>query len=725
MLLTSRSFGIHLDMSARRGLLLFGFIPIIFVLPMETRNDLWTIPSPPMDTIVITKKVAVADMAVSFQQVIKADPTNALAHYNYANFLYYVVRDTLEAKKELTIATGLSPEFSLAHFALGVIWHEQGYLIEAEREFETAIATDSSYYYSYIALGMVWQDMDFTLGAELICRDAIELAPESLLAYNNLAILLQDQGRLEEAEAIYREALQKYPDNPFILNNLASVLDDYEEAEFYIRRALELAPENIEIHRSLASLLNEKGDWEEAKREYLYVLERDTINSRLYNEFAVMLKKMGEEKLAEEMYRKAIALDPYFYTARHNLGVLLLGENRLLEEAEVQFRKAVEINPEYSLGYSSLASYLYIQGDTIGAREMLRKAVEVDSNNTNAFYVLGTILLEQDSIEVAEEIIRHALEIDSANVRLHEAFGVIRGRQGYFDEAGQCIGFAFHNMSQLDSLSQRSITENYVWTLLERAREYLLRDFDKSILKVDSSFTLLEEHQMFSEKTKNVFSGQAYLLRGTIHLMKRSAKEAIEDFTTAKNLNPKDTLSLYNNLAYAYLSLGEWDKAEITGLILMDYLSQPPDPEEWELFKKIEKGREESPKGFSIRWWQLPLLVIGLGLSVWAYFWSLRKSKVLRNQLILTGLLILLLLGATVFFLPYVESISFPGVGKVDVSLKEILLPKGMPTSLVDIQIPRGLTEPIEPEIPPVEFSDTTAVRRTPHISTSRGFQSP
>ncbi len=85
--------------------------------------------------------------------------------------------------------------------------------------------------------------------------------------------------------------------------------------------------------------------------------------ARLYREEGYRRQSWGDLKEALKYYQKAVELDPYYYEAYNDIGVVLeaLGDR---EGAIRMYKKALELNPSYVAPYTNLA-LLYEEANDI------------------------------------------------------------------------------------------------------------------------------------------------------------------------------------------------------------------------------------------------------------------------------------------------------------------------------------------------------------------------
>lgn len=112
------------------------------------------------------------------------------------------------------------------------------------------------------------------------------------------------------------------------------------------------------------------------------------------------LKERGSLAEAEDLYRKAIELDPEFCDAMDNLGQLLRQQNKI-NEAIGWYQKSLEIAPENPVAIQNLALAYNLQGKTEKALEQYQRLTEVAPENPEGYYGLGQIYFQSDQPEKA------------------------------------------------------------------------------------------------------------------------------------------------------------------------------------------------------------------------------------------------------------------------------------------------------------------------------------
>ncbi len=100
-----------------------------------------------------------------------------------------------------------------------------------------------------------------------------------------------------------------------------------------------------------------KGNIPEAAKYYQLFINQGFNDHRVFSNYGIILKNLGKLQDAEVLYRKAIEIKPDFADAHYNLGNILrdLGN---LQEAELSTRKAIEIKPDFADAHYNLGNIL-------------------------------------------------------------------------------------------------------------------------------------------------------------------------------------------------------------------------------------------------------------------------------------------------------------------------------------------------------------------------------
>ena len=160
----------------------------------------------------------------------------------------------------------------------------------------------------------------------------------------------------------------------------------------------------------------EAGQTTVALDEIKKALVADPNYADAYNLRGLIYMRLEDAALAEDSFRRSIALDPRDANALHNYGWLLCQQNRYADASQ-QFSLALAV-PTYPDRAKTLMTQgvcLQKAGDRAGAERSLTQAYEIDAGNPIVGYNLALILWQRDDASRAQFYIRRVNNSPSAN----------------------------------------------------------------------------------------------------------------------------------------------------------------------------------------------------------------------------------------------------------------------------------------------------------------------
>ena len=136
---------------------------------------------------------------------------------------------------------------------------------------------------------------------------------------------------------------------------------------------------------------------------------------------------------AEREFKRAIELDPN-YASAHQFYALLLMSLERWPEANDQIKRALELDPLSLIINSSAGRILYAERRYDEASEQLRKTLELDPNFARAHFFLGQVYQQEGMNEQAIAEFQKALQLD-VNQYLLAGLGYAYATSGKRDEA--------------------------------------------------------------------------------------------------------------------------------------------------------------------------------------------------------------------------------------------------------------------------------------------------
>ena len=268
-------------------------------------------------------------------------------------------------------------------------------------------------------LGLMWErEKNKPEEALKEYTEALRLDPNSAEPRNNRAILIsQIPGRENEAVNDYTLILKKYPNYAEVHNNLALILSHQpgreKEALFHYERALALKSLRPDLYTNYAGLLRRiPGREKDALKACVMALQVEPNNITSLNNMAVLLADNGQLTQAELLYKRVLDLKPESGATYFNLGNLISSMATRKEEAIFCFSQAARYSPTNAEAEYNLANLLASTPDNkLQAITHFEAALRINPNHVGAHNNLALILATKperikDAIKHYKETIR-------------------------------------------------------------------------------------------------------------------------------------------------------------------------------------------------------------------------------------------------------------------------------------------------------------------------------
>ena len=238
------------------------------------------------------------------------------------------------------------------------------------------------------------------------------------------AFSAHSEGRLGDAENGYRRVLVQNPRHADALHLLGKIRlhqNDFDGAETLIRQALALN-ECTTFLDSLGLVLRKTNRFTQAEEIYRRALDLNPDDARIHNNFGNLLSDVQRPSEAEAEYRRALEIKPDYPEALHNVGMLLMDRQRL-PEAEAVYRRALELNPDYVEAHLQLGNLLKNCKRLVEAETVYRRALKLRPDYPEALHNLGLLLIDAGQLPEAEATYRRALELKPNYAEIHFNLG--------------------------------------------------------------------------------------------------------------------------------------------------------------------------------------------------------------------------------------------------------------------------------------------------------------
>lgn len=190
------------------------------------------------------------------------------------------------------------------------------------------------------------------------------------------------------------------------------------EAEIAYEQILNMLPDNFDVLQMRGVLNAQLQRNEVAEEMFSKAVEVQPESSNAHLNLANVLLQIDKKEEALFHYESAIKFDKRNAEAYSGLGALLFNMERL-EPALEHIEFSLKINPLNADAHSNKANILVRQEQFVLAEQVYYTAIGIDHLHINSYINLSCLYRNQKRFEEAEVLLNHILKIDAENVEAH------------------------------------------------------------------------------------------------------------------------------------------------------------------------------------------------------------------------------------------------------------------------------------------------------------------
>ncbi len=237
-------------------------------------------------------------------------------------------------------------------------------------------------------------------------NSSVTLNPEQILVYKNLGDLYYTVAKYDEAEHSYQTYMERAEVTNDDKEQMAFTLffnKKYKESETLLEQLQQISHDESLLHRIRGYIAYETADYQkgvEQLTKFFKLHDTHKIIASDYSYYAKLLQKTGNEDLAMDNFRKAIATDP-FRTENYEELAKLAAKNSLHLEAVGCYKKMIDLGADKVVTNFLIGKEYYFEGERWRAR--VDSMMQLQKSNINS-----------DSSEAKKSMILFYTKADSA-----------------------------------------------------------------------------------------------------------------------------------------------------------------------------------------------------------------------------------------------------------------------------------------------------------------------
>ncbi len=398
------------------------------------------------------------------EDALKDSPESADAHYQFGLALSNT-GNSKRAEQEWFQAAKLAPNMVEVQSALAQMALAKGDTELLRNTADQIIRSRPSDPRGYILRAASESKNNQSAAEEKDLNLAIEAAPASPAGYTAMGNFLQRQGKNDAAQRFYDQALDrdansieplagivtilmrekqnakaldrvkaqatKAPANDSVyalLGGLQVANQDLPGAEESLQKAVKLNPSNTDTIVLLSKVEMARGEGDRALATAYRSIADNPKKVDTYFFAGTMEELSGRPQRAEEVYRKALQIDPSYAPAANNLAYLMLENGENNDVALSLAQKARQKMPDSISAADTLAWAYYQKGLYDFAADLLTDVVQKAPDNATYQYHLGMVCQKQNNRAAAKKHLQRALQINPnspAAAEIRKALGQI------------------------------------------------------------------------------------------------------------------------------------------------------------------------------------------------------------------------------------------------------------------------------------------------------------
>ena len=191
--------------------------------------------------------------------------------------------------------------------------------------------------------------------------------------------------------------------------------------------------------KSIQELINlyNSGKLDIVEKEVVKLIKKNPKNFVLYHLFGAVLVDQKNFGKALINYKKSIEINPDYAEGHNNMGSALYNLEKFNESID-SYQRAIKIKPEYAEAYNNLGVTFKELGELTKSINSYQEAIKINPNYAEAYNNIGNVYNANQKINDAILNYKKAIKLNSNFAEAYNNLGNLLKEIGKIDEAKKC-----------------------------------------------------------------------------------------------------------------------------------------------------------------------------------------------------------------------------------------------------------------------------------------------
>lgn len=410
-------------------------------------------------------------------KILARDPSNFEAQLQAGN-IALATHKTDEAINQFdrldALANKKSPQVK---YHLGMAYLQKGETAKAAGNLHEALSLDHTFTQAAIVLAEVDLRTGEVAEAITLLTDIIKSHPGEVKPYSLLATAYLSQHRWDQALTVYQQMAKVFPDNasvPYLIGSTYAVEGDHTRARESFVKALEMAPNNRMALEALTELDTSEKRFDEALHRLGAQMEKMPKDASLHMLVANIYLAQGQTNQAEAEFSKSIELNPDAPSPYLALARIYLRSHK--EDQALERLNSLIAKTNNAAALMEIAAIQQQKKQFEAARDSYEKLLAISPKFPSALNDYAYMCAENlGNLPRAAELAQQAHDLDPQNPNYNDTLGWILFKQGQYPRALSVLQEAQEKLPDMAEVSMHLGMAYYMMDNEDLALLYLQR----------------------------------------------------------------------------------------------------------------------------------------------------------------------------------------------------------------------------------------------------------